>query len=185
MHLETILDNEELLSRLFSIEKKGNESMLLGTMDELIKLLWSFFNGNSDQFSLYSCLYLYDEIRSNPENKKCETLYLFIDAVKGCCGYARKIVALSGNSEDEDWSKSVEHNLNLSNIDQISKDLKKKINEFKQSMNANKKKSENSQPEKFVFEQQIIHRFEFIASLLFIMKEMYDVANMFELDENG
>ena len=78
---------------MFNVE--SSDKLLLGTLDELLKLLWSFFNGNSDQFSIYSSLYLYPEVRNHSLNKNTSTLYLFIDAIKLCCGYARDIVTTS------------------------------------------------------------------------------------------
>ena len=42
LYMDNILKDNELLLKLFNVEQ--NDAELLGTLDELIRLLWSFFN---------------------------------------------------------------------------------------------------------------------------------------------
>ena len=224
LYIENVLDDQQLLTKMFNVENDNNNCVLLGVLDELLRLLWSFFNGNSDQFSIYSCLYLYDQVRQHSLNKNTSTIYLFIDSIKLCCGYAREIVKLSGISEDEDWSKQQDFELNdFKNVDNIIKELQNKINELKNcksddannDKNGNMKLSENSDSSKNGTEEQknggdvddgkeekkdgdkdkkreyskgeyiqaMSYRFEFIAGLLNIIREMYNVANTLKLDD--
>ena len=109
IYMKEILAAEALMGKLVSIESGDEYSdVLLGTLDELTRRMWSFLSGNSDQHSIFSCLLLYPEIEQHPQMppRKASTLYLFIDAVKLCCGYAREIVALSAISEDDDWARA-------------------------------------------------------------------------------
>eukprot|EP01084_Bolivina_argentea_P149925 261830_1 len=194
LYIEDILNNKELISKMMSVN--SDNKTLLGIFDELIKLLWSFFNGNSDQFSIYSCLYLYDEIRNHSLNTSNQILYLFIDSIKLCCGYAREIVLLSGIAEEEDWSKIKNFKLsqNFSNVNTIIKQLNNEINMLKNYMKLsenstdkdeknNDKNDNNNTYSKHKYIEAITHRFEFMLGLLNIMKEMYNVSIMLPLDE--
>eukprot|EP01083_Nonionella_stella_P142174 439341_1 len=198
LYMEDVLNDDALMSKLMTVCQ--NEYQLIGTLDELLKLLWSFFNGNSDQFSIYSCLYLYDEIRcheANTKNNNNHTLYLFIDTVKLCCGYARKIVTLSGISEDEDWSKNKhfdlfhDDDLQEDYLLELTSNLQATIDDYKSKLseNSDSKQCENDtlndaqKYSKSEYAQALCYRFEFVSGLLHIMRQMYAVAQQFELDD--
>ncbi|ETO32842.1 hypothetical protein RFI_04274 [Reticulomyxa filosa] len=59
-----------------------NKDELIGTMDEMIRLLWSFFSGNADRFSTFTCLYLHNEVRFHHHYKLPHPLlFPFVNAI--------------------------------------------------------------------------------------------------------
>jgi len=188
LYFENILSDKPLMASLAAVETDHRQ--LLGTMDELIRRCWSFFNGSADQHSIYSSLFLYEDIRSHPAMPSNDALNLFIDAIKTCCGFARAIVKRSHITEEDEWSKMEEFKFDdfeQSRIDKLTSALIDKI----KALNATGKLSENSDRKRLyraLTESQSASfserecfgamrcRFEMVAVLLNVVSRMYNIS---------
>ncbi|ETO06905.1 hypothetical protein RFI_30488 [Reticulomyxa filosa] len=80
--LDDLWTKQNSVAKEVTLPQQIDDDMLVGTLDEMIRLLWSFFNGNADRFSIYTCLYLHNEVRLHPRYKLPHRVMTpFVDAV--------------------------------------------------------------------------------------------------------